>query len=99
MTRSSQRVSSPSTACANSTETLLFGHKGREGGGATSDRVSERYRAWADKLTQAVRMATPPTTAYVKVHSEQLVGLFMCVFVKQSERDALRDVNITTVKR
>jgi hypothetical protein len=41
----------------------------------------------------------PQETPYVKVHSEQLVGLFTCMFVKQCEREALRDVKITTVKR
>lgn len=37
--------------------------------------------------------------SYSKVQSEQLVGLFSCMFVKSSERNSLRDVNITTVKR
>lgn len=80
-------------------ETLLFGSKGKDGGGATSDRVSGAYRAWADKLTQAVRTYAASGVQYTMVHSEQLVGLFTCMFVKTAERDTLRDVNITTVKR
>lgn len=77
-------------------KTLLFGSKGKDGGG---DRVSGAYRAWADKLSQAVRAYAPDGVAYSKVQSEQLVGLFTCMFVKSSERESLRDVSITTVKR
>jgi len=36
---------------------------------------------------------------YVKTHSESLVGLFTCVFVKASQKPALRDLDICTVKR
>jgi hypothetical protein len=61
--------------------------------------VSERYRAWADKLNSAIRVIMPHGQGYTKVHSEQLVGLFTCMFVKTSEREALRDVSIKTVKR
>lgn len=64
-----------------------------------SDKVSSAYRQWLDKLTTAVRMACGPEDQYVKVHSESLVGLFTCVFVKRDQKDALRDVDITTVKR
>lgn len=46
----------------------------------------------------AVRSAYPDTP-YIKVHSESLVGLLTCVFVKASERDYLRDVDVCTVKR
>lgn len=78
-------------------ETLLFGSKGKDSG-TNGDKVSHAYRQWTDKLTSAVRMAYPDTP-YIKIHSESLVGLFTCVFVKQSERDYLRDVDVTTVKR
>lgn len=40
-----------------------------------------------------------PDTPYVKVHSENMVGLLTCVFVKADERDILRDVDVCTVKR
>lgn len=82
-------------------ETLLFGGKGGKGkeAGAVADKVSSAYRQWLDKLTTAVRMATLSDCQYVKVHSESLVGLFTCVFVKKDHKDSLRDVDITTVKR
>jgi hypothetical protein len=86
-------------ATADQSETLLFGvgSKNKESS-ATADKVSHAYRQWSDKLSAAVRFAYPETT-YLKVHSESLVGLYTCVFVKSSERDYLRDVHVCTVKR
>jgi hypothetical protein len=78
-------------------ETLLFGGKSKESN-ATADKISHAYRQWLDKLQMAVHSAYPGTQ-YVKVHSESLVGLFTCVFVKTDERDILRDVEVCTVKR
>ena len=75
-------------------KTLLFGKKDA----GTNDKVSLAYRAWLDKLTYAVRLAHPDTH-YTKVQSESLVGLFTCMFVRADEKEALRDVQITTVKR
>lgn len=46
-----------------------------------------------------VKMAMPADTPYVKIHSESLVGLLTCVLVKASQKDALRDLDICTVKR
>lgn len=79
------------------TETLLFGGKGKDSS-ATADKVSHAYRQWLEKLQVAVHAAYPDTP-YVKVHAESLVGLFTCVFVKADERDILRDVDVSTVKR
>ncbi|WWC90809.1 uncharacterized protein L201_005746 [Kwoniella dendrophila CBS 6074] len=79
-------------------KTLLFKGKNKDSSSA-SDKVSHAYRQWLEKLTQAVRMASPSDTQYVKIHSENLVGLFTCIFVKSSEKDTLRDLDITTVKR
>jgi hypothetical protein len=62
------------------------------------DKVSKAYTQWVDKLSYAVHLAYPDTP-YVKVHSDNLVGLLTCIFVKASERDNLRGVDITTVKR
>ncbi|EAL20507.1 hypothetical protein CNBE4270 [Cryptococcus deneoformans B-3501A] len=79
-------------------KTLLFGNKSKDGG-AAADRVSHAYRHWLEKLQSAVKMASPSNCPYVKIHSESLVGLFTCIFVKQSEKNFLRDLDITTVKR
>ncbi|WVR07433.1 hypothetical protein IAU60_004474 [Kwoniella sp. DSM 27419] len=79
-------------------KTLLFGGKNKDSTSG-SDKITHAYRQWLDKLTQAVRLASSPDCPYVKIHSESLVGLFSCIFVKSSEKDSLRDLNITTVKR
>ncbi|WVF72695.1 hypothetical protein IAT40_007513 [Kwoniella sp. CBS 6097] len=79
-------------------KTLLFGSKSKESS-SSHDKVSQAYRQWLDKLTSAVRQASPPDRPYAKIHSESLVGLFTCIFVKSSEKDSLRDLDITTVKR
>ena len=41
----------------------------------------------------------PANEPYVKIHSESLVGLFTCIFVKTAQKTALRDLDICTVKR
>ncbi|OCF37836.1 type I inositol-1,4,5-trisphosphate 5-phosphatase 1 [Kwoniella heveanensis BCC8398] len=79
-------------------KTLLFGGKNKDSS-SNHDKVSQAYRQWLDKLTSAVRQASPPDRPYAKIHSESLVGLFTCIFVKSSEKDSLRDLDITTVKR
>ncbi|KAK8854864.1 hypothetical protein IAR55_003603 [Kwoniella newhampshirensis] len=81
-----------------SAKTLLFGGKHKEAG-SSSDKISPAYRQWLEKLQTAVRMAAPSDCPYVKIHSESLVGLFTCIFVKSSQKDSLRDLDITTVKR
>ena len=75
-------------------ETLLFG----SGKDKDSDKISGAYRQWLDKLQIAINSAYPDTP-YVRVHSENMVGLLTCVFVKADERDILRDVDVCTVKR
>ncbi|WWC71666.1 uncharacterized protein I206_105624 [Kwoniella pini CBS 10737] len=80
-------------------KTLLFGGKSKDSSSSSSDKVSHAYRHWLEKLTQSVRMAMPSDIPYVKIHSENLVGLFTCIFVKSSQKDSLRALDITTVKR
>lgn len=90
---------------------LLGGRKKTIGGGSgkignaghssvekLSDSVSQVYRKWHDKLVSTVRAVMPSTDPYVVIHTENLVGLFTCVFVKSSERAKMRDIAVTTVK-
>lgn len=63
------------------------------------DKVSGAYRRWHDALSLAVRLAMPAECPYSVIHTESLVGLFSLTFVKHSERVALRDIAVTTVKR
>ncbi|CUA69348.1 putative inositol polyphosphate 5-phosphatase C9G1,10c [Schizosaccharomyces pombe 972h-] [Rhizoctonia solani] len=64
-----------------------------------SEKVSRSYKLWYDRLVLAVRLAMPPDDPYTVVHSENLVGLFTCIFVRNSERVSLTDTAITTIKR
>ncbi|KAF9261315.1 DNase I-like protein [Marasmius fiardii PR-910] len=82
--------SSSSSSGASVDETVLLG---------LSDKVTGAYKRWYDALVLAVRLAMPPDCPYSVVHTESLVGLFSCIFVKHSERGALKDLAITTVKR
>jgi endonuclease/exonuclease/phosphatase family metal-dependent hydrolase len=80
-------------------KTVLLGNSKRKADGSISEKVSRHYRLWYDKLVLAVRLAMPPDCPYTVVHTENLVGLFSCIFVRNSERISLRDTAITTVKR
>lgn len=63
-----------------------------------AEHISHRYKLWHDRLVQAVRVAMPPDCPYVLVHSENLVGLFTCLFIKESYRRYVKDLCVTTVK-
>ncbi|KAG0144311.1 hypothetical protein CROQUDRAFT_47506 [Cronartium quercuum f. sp. fusiforme G11] len=78
-------------------KTVLLGGR-KKGAEKLSDGVSQAYRQWHDRLVVAVRMAMPAEEPYVVAHTQNLVGLFTCVFVKVSERAKMRDIAITTVK-
>ncbi|KAG6915670.1 hypothetical protein DXG01_010500 [Tephrocybe rancida] len=66
-----------------------------------SERVTGAYRRWNDRLIIAMRQAMPPDVTYSVIHTHSLIGLFSCVFIKNSERErgTIRDVSITHVKR
>lgn len=53
---------------------MLFGNKNK-GDQKFADGVSSSYRAWHDKLVQAVRIAMPPDSPYTVVHVGDLVGV------------------------
>ncbi|KAJ7476908.1 Endonuclease/exonuclease/phosphatase [Mycena galericulata] len=64
-----------------------------------SEKVTTAYRKWYDHLVLAVRLAMPAQVPYTAIHTESLVGLFTCVFVKNSERMSVKDNVITSLKR
>lgn len=66
---------------------------------AKDERATTAYRRWYEGLQKAVRLAYDARDPYVVVHTENLVGLFSCVLVRQKERTSLRDVGVSTVKR
>lgn len=80
-------------------KTVLLGGKKKAADGTISEKVSRSYKKWHDKLVLAVRLAMPPDTPYTVVHTENLVGLFSCIFVKNAERNGLNDAAITSIKR
>ena len=80
-------------------KTVLLGGKNKTADGGISQKVSTSYKKWYDRLVLAVKMAMPPDEPYTVIHTENLVGLFSCIFVKNTERISLKHVAITTIKR
>ncbi|KAI0759751.1 DNase I-like protein [Trametes elegans] len=80
-------------------KTVLLGGKNKSTDGTISQKVSTSYKKWHDRLISAVRLAMPIDEPYTVVHTEKLVGLFSCVFVKNTEKIRLKHSNHTTVKR
>ncbi|KAJ7174548.1 Endonuclease/exonuclease/phosphatase [Mycena filopes] len=64
-----------------------------------SEKVTTAYRKWYEYLLLAIRLAMPAQVPYTALHTESLVGLFTCVFVKNSERMSIKDNVITSMKR
>jgi len=61
--------------------------------------MSYQYRVWQEKLVSALRLATQADEEqYVLLHSATLVGLFTCIFVRQSEKLNVRKLSATEVK-
>jgi hypothetical protein len=78
---------------------LLGGKKKGNDDGKLSEKVTSSYKRWHDRLVMAVRLAMPPNSPYSVIETENLVGLFTCMLIKNTERIALKDVAITTIKR
>lgn len=78
---------------------VLLGGKKKPEDGGLSDKVTGAYKRWYDRLVLAVKAAMPKDAGYSVVHTESLVGLFSCIFVKSSERSTFDDVSVTTIKR
>ncbi|KAG1772838.1 Endonuclease/exonuclease/phosphatase [Suillus placidus] len=77
-------------------KTVLLGGKKKGEEGKISEKVTSSYKRWHDRLVREVRALAE---GYTVIHTESLVGLFTCMFVKNSERTALKNVAITTIKR
>ncbi|KAI0333433.1 DNase I-like protein [Cubamyces sp. BRFM 1775] len=80
-------------------KTVLLGGKNKSQDGTISQKVSTSYKKWYDRLVLAVRCAMPADSPYTVIHTENLVGLFTCVFVKNTEKIRLKHTALTTVKR
>ncbi|KAI6160543.1 hypothetical protein EDD17DRAFT_1733001 [Pisolithus thermaeus] len=80
-------------------KTVLLGGKKKGEDGKISEKVTSSYKKWYDRLVMAVKMAMPPDSPYMVIHTESLVGLFTCIFVKNAQRASVKDATITTIKR
>ncbi|RDB20337.1 putative inositol polyphosphate 5-phosphatase C9G1.10c [Hypsizygus marmoreus] len=78
---------------------VLLGSKKKAEDGGLSEKVTGAYKRWYDRLMLAMRQAMPLDAPYSVIHTESLVGLFSCIFVKNTTRMSLKDVSITTIKR
>lgn len=61
--------------------------------------MSRQYRLWQQQLTKSIETHMPRDEPYTLLHVAQLVGLFTCIFVKSSERQSIRNVSASAVKR
>jgi hypothetical protein len=84
-------------------ETVLLGSSKKKTDGTISEKVTRHYRLWHDRLVAEVQRAYP-AESYIVQHTENMVGLFTCVFVRRSlanptpSTKSIRDISITTVK-
>lgn len=79
-------------------KSVLLGNRTKAHDGTMSQKVSTSYKKWYDHLVLSVRLAHHGTPYHV-IHSENLVGLFSCIFVKVSERASIKDAHLNVIKR
>ncbi|KAF9886763.1 hypothetical protein FE257_011140 [Aspergillus nanangensis] len=78
-------------------KSLLMSSKKKESG--EKEHMSRQYRVWMEHLTQAINECMPLDESYVLLHSANLIGLFTCVFVKHKERQRIKALSASEVKR
>ena len=64
----------------------------------TDAHVSRVYREWRDYLAKCIDRCMDYKYAYSELHTSSLIGLFQCVFVRQDERNNIRNLGATDVK-
>ncbi|KAK2749535.1 hypothetical protein FQN55_003232 [Onygenales sp. PD_40] len=78
-------------------KSLLMGSKKKDS--ADKEHMSRQYRVWKDYLASVIQDIMPTGQSYALLHTSHLIGLFTCVFVKQSERQRIRGISAAEVKR
>lgn len=63
----------------------------------SQEHMAHQYRAWRDHLNR-VLIEHLPNHRYTLLHNAEMVGLFTCIFVKESVRNKIRDVSAAKVK-
>lgn len=66
---------------------------------AEHEHVGRQYRAWRDYLVRCVEDCMPAAESFSLVHTSNMVGLFSCVFIKNSLRSRMRAVDAAEIKR
>lgn len=64
---------------------------------AVDNKTQQKSQFWAEKLQQTLNKFSDPNRSYYMVSQKALVGLLICVFVKQSHRLRVKDVTATSV--
>jgi endonuclease/exonuclease/phosphatase family protein len=62
------------------------------------EKMSHQYRAWRDYLARCIDENIGPSTSYQLLHTATLVGLFTCVFIKDSVRGRLSCLSSAQIK-
>ena len=78
---------------------ILGGNSKKKPDDALSDKVTGAYKRWYDYLNGAVKSGVSPDTDYTAIHTDSLVGLFTCIFVKSELRNRFNDVLGNLIKR
>jgi hypothetical protein len=61
--------------------------------------MKRQYRDWRDYLVRSIREYMPRDVGYELLHSQILVGLFSCIFVKSASSHRVSKLDASEVKR
>jgi hypothetical protein len=62
------------------------------------EHMSHQYRAWRDHLARAIDEAMPADETYQLLHTASMIGLFTCIFVKDTLRPRVRALGVAQIK-
>lgn len=61
--------------------------------------MSHQYRDWRDYIIRCLDDSMPKEELYHLLYSDNLVGLFTCVFVRAGLRDRISGISAAEIKR
>ncbi|KIX99516.1 uncharacterized protein Z520_05092 [Fonsecaea multimorphosa CBS 102226] len=76
----------------------IFGFGKKKDTVKTEQHQSRVYREWRDYLSKVISRSTSGQYEYSELHTSSLIGLFQCVFVRQKERQKIRNLQAASVK-
>ncbi|UZJ55473.1 hypothetical protein CBS101457_004793 [Exobasidium rhododendri] len=79
-------------------KSFLFGgaRRGKGKGIELGDRVSHQYRLWVDYFSEQIRKYA--TVTYTMILTDNLLGLFTCIFVRDRELGNVKEARIASIK-